>query len=422
MPSEAILLYEQQGNSSGIHLPEHRMTAPASQLQWYLARDGQQYGPLSDAELSKFIELGHLQPSDLLWREGFPDWRPALVVFPQRPPAATRRPAPTTPAARRPPPDYGRDPGATHRIDDRPPVRARVRPTAPAADEPNDRGARSAGGKVRKALLSAILIGALGTAVWLGYPHRAQLMEFVTSLGSGGIADRKSLEAPPFAGFKGNAQAIDVAMQAAAVWRVVKREFPDWYAQRLTEIETLASAGSNDAAIGQHLARALIALRRQQVDNALSAQIPRLKMVAQAFLDNITQLRRTGGVEACYAFISQGESNPIIVGLLQGSEHTVLLQSQMVAIIEAIAEGRKTPRVYPQPRQSDYDILAADLTKRGWTKPDLQMFSDERALARAGPEKVCQLVHDWFAAQLALTDADVQQRLLVDSLRPVVAG
>src|SRR5215510_7455054 len=58
------------------------MPAPSSQHQWYLARDGQQYGPLTDPELAKFVELGHLQATDLLWREGFPDWRPALAVFP----------------------------------------------------------------------------------------------------------------------------------------------------------------------------------------------------------------------------------------------------------------------------------------------------------------------------------------------------
>ena len=42
------------------------MTAPPTQTQWYIARDGQQFGPLSDAELAKFIDLGHLQPTDLL--------------------------------------------------------------------------------------------------------------------------------------------------------------------------------------------------------------------------------------------------------------------------------------------------------------------------------------------------------------------
>ena len=52
----------------------------------------------------------------------------------------------------------------------------------------------------------------------------------------------------------------------------------------------------------------------------------------------------------------------------------------------------------------------------------MQLFSDERALPRAAPEKVCQLVHDWFAAQLDIKDADMQLRLLVDSLKPVVAG
>src|SRR5438105_2864977 len=86
----------------------HRMSAPASQTQWYLARDGQQFGPLSEAELAKLIELGHLQPNDLLWREGFPDWRPAMVVFPPRRPAAQRTAPPSQagqPGGLRPSPD-----------------------------------------------------------------------------------------------------------------------------------------------------------------------------------------------------------------------------------------------------------------------------------------------------------------------------
>ena len=70
----------------------------------------------------------------------------------------------------------------------------------------------------------------------------------------------------------------------------------------------------------------------------------------------------------------------------------------------------------------DADALAGDLAKLGWTQADMQLFSDERALSRAPPEKVCQLVHDWFAAQLAIKDQDIQLRLLVDSLKPVVAG
>ena len=98
------------------------------------------------------------------------------------------------------------------------------------------------------------------------------------------------------------------------------------------------------------------------------------------------------------------------------------LQTQLAAVFEAIADGRKSPRVYPAPRKTDYDMLAGELTKLGWSQSDMALFSDEQALARAAPQKVCQLVHDWFAAQLGLKDADMQLRLLVDSLKPVVAG
>ena len=58
------------------------MTSPG--LQWYIARDQQEYGPVSDAELEELIELGHLQPTDFLWREGFPNWCSTLVLFPTR--------------------------------------------------------------------------------------------------------------------------------------------------------------------------------------------------------------------------------------------------------------------------------------------------------------------------------------------------
>jgi GYF domain 2 len=54
---------------------------PEEPVEWYLARDGQQYGPLSDVEMTKFRELGHLKTSDRVWRKGFADWRAAEEVF-----------------------------------------------------------------------------------------------------------------------------------------------------------------------------------------------------------------------------------------------------------------------------------------------------------------------------------------------------
>jgi hypothetical protein len=143
--------------------------------------------------------------------------------------------------------------------------------------------------------------------------------------------------------------------------------------------------------------------------------------VAATFYENLAKLRGLS-TDACFAFISAGETSPVIVKMLQGSNQTAYLQAQLTTVFEAIAEGRKQPRVYPQPRQEDYDMLASDLTKLGWTPADMQLFSNEKALSQASPEKVCQMVHDWFAAQIGLADQDAQMRLLVESLRPVVAG
>jgi GYF domain 2 len=54
---------------------------PEEPVEWYLARDGHQYGPLTDVEMAKSRELGHLETSDLVWRKGFANWRPAWEVF-----------------------------------------------------------------------------------------------------------------------------------------------------------------------------------------------------------------------------------------------------------------------------------------------------------------------------------------------------
>lgn len=390
------------------------MSVQASQTQWYLAREGQQYGPLTEAEMARFIELGHLQPTDLLWREGFPDWRPALVVFPARKPgvagSALPRGANRVGTAIEP----RRNRSFEVQVRDHDPAFEEARPA------PEKRG--GAFKRVVRLLLLLALIGGGGS---FAYTYRAQLMDYATAVTSTEPRieppSQQSLEVPPLKGLANPPGGLDAALQATALWRVLKREFPDWYGERLKEIAALAAQNKDDAAIAQQVARELVAFRRQQVNFALAASLPRLKLVASTFYDNLVQLRKESN-EVCFDFISQGEASPSIVALLQGSKHTMHLQAQLTAVFEAIAEGRKTTRVYPQPRKIDYDWLAGELGKRGWSQTDMRLFSDERALASAGPEKVCQLVHDWFAAQLAIKDSDMQLRLLVDSLKPVVAG
>jgi hypothetical protein len=393
------------------------MSGPASLPQWYLARDGQQFGPISEAEMAKLVELGHLQPTDLLWREGFPDWRPAMVVFPPRAPALPHGRARGHPAAD----------SSMHPADPLPPDPAPVtRRSTVEEEETADRPRRGARIIVALLLLAAILAGTAGA----GYYYRDRLTDVAASLmaslsassGAMSVADRKSLETPPLVGFRsGSIEAIDAKLQSTALWRVIKREFPDWYTERLSEAATLAHDNKDDAVIGQLVARRLVELRRQQVANGLSAKLPMLKTVATAYHETLSRLRKHSP-EACSGFIKQGEAEPLIVALLQGSDHTAHLQALSTAIFEAIAEGRQLPRVHPRPSQDQYSQLANELTKRGWTQADFQLLTSKQGLAQAEPDKVCQLVQDFFGAQLSLPDAEAQMRLLVDSLRPVFAG
>src|SRR3989304_381446 len=88
------------------------MTGQQPDIQWYIARDGKQHGPLSDVEMRTFVAQGHLKPTDLIWRPGFADWRPAPAVFPFQSPEAPSpalRAAVTRPAgSARPPAPEGR--------------------------------------------------------------------------------------------------------------------------------------------------------------------------------------------------------------------------------------------------------------------------------------------------------------------------
>ena len=61
---------------------EAMMTAQANEIQWYIARDGKQHGPLTDVEMRTFVAHNYLRLSDLIWRPGMPEWQSAPTVFP----------------------------------------------------------------------------------------------------------------------------------------------------------------------------------------------------------------------------------------------------------------------------------------------------------------------------------------------------
>ncbi|NJO55454.1 MAG: DUF4339 domain-containing protein, partial [Rhodospirillales bacterium] len=57
------------------------MTVEDGAKHWYVARDGNKPGRISEAEIRAIAAHGYFRPSDLVWRPGFTEWRPALTVF-----------------------------------------------------------------------------------------------------------------------------------------------------------------------------------------------------------------------------------------------------------------------------------------------------------------------------------------------------
>ena len=427
------------GHPSG-SAPEARAEAGAaaagSDIAWYLGRDGQQFGPVDDTEFRRLATSGQLLPTDLVWREGFAEWVAVATLPPMTPPAPVAPPPPRAP-----------EPAVTH-----PTARATGQPAQARATTPErpregvpERQAAQANGTARIERApppKADRRGSLrrgGRKLGRGLAWTAILVFFAITLGAAYlvVAGDKNLlriatamipsfgdrlvATAPIGGFAKTTEATDAAMQKSLLWQVLKKYHATWYAARVQDATAAMVANKSEAEVANALLQEVVKLRRQFAGDAMSAPTTRLKSIMTLFTANLSRMRAVS-VDTCYQFVSAGEGAPAVVAQLQAPEQTSALQGQLAAIFEAVEEGRKTPRIYPKPRPEDYDSLVSILEGRGWKTADMQLFSDSAALAKASPETVCRLITDWFESQLQVTDPDIQQRLIVDSLKPVVAG
>lgn len=488
---------------------------------WYLARDGRQHGPLSHLEMTKLVELGHLRATDLVWRPGFADWRPAPSVFdltlPQAPQASV--PAPAQPQVQRSQDPANSEPQKAEAI--APSLAARPQPSfanmssvpassveqsTPAAPSPRfdfqaaepahtaathanaqpsfhtgtfstDTNASRFGAppsslsesvaanepfrmeplageelpprrksSVAVALGLLAVVGGLATA---GYVYRDNIKAALENQ-SAQAPEIPVVEAPANAGTPAPSpeagpsvaavqpepptpspapaapvteapNPIDTALQASPFWSFAKSEFPQWYADRVREIGEMKQANESDAAIDRKLAEQIVALRRQNASNALSASPARLKEIAEAFVANLNAMQNQS-VDACYEFIEKGELTPTAVALVQKPTEGAPFHAQLHAVLVAAVEGQKSPATRTQPLPADYNLLAAELGTIGWSQADIQLFADPKALAAAPRDRVCKMVKDWFTAHLAVKDDPARERLLYETLRLVIAG
>jgi hypothetical protein len=415
------------------------MSVIESDVQWFIARDGKQHGPLSDTEMRKLVELGHLRAADLVWRLGFPDWRTAGSVFsiapqdfrlPQSTTSRQAEPQAPAPSAAWSAPAEPRADRTSGKSASRPETRIPEAKT-PAADAatwshpaPVSTEAKPRRSRSRHMVIAASVLALAGMGAWVSFGNgEAVLNSFKTETPAAtntAQTARATFETAAITASPAMVE-IDTRFQKRLLWSTIKREFPEWYEVRVKEAARLDSEGKSETEITRHLVEALVGLRRQHAEQALAASASTHKELATAFLENLKNLAAEGP-DKCYDFISKGETSASIIELIQSTDKSGHIEAQVVAIVTAIAEGRKSPVAHASPSKPDYDILAAELGRLGWTQADMQLFADSKALARAPHEQVCKMVQDWFTAHLTIQDSGTQERLLFETLRPVVAG
>lgn len=214
---------------------------------------------------------------------------------------------------------------------------------------------------------------------------------------------------------------LDARLQKVPVWELIKKDYPDWYTSQVSTANKMVAEKKSDNEVAMSLAQGLVNLRRQNADKALAASSEKLQAIAVAFLQHLKSLRAQS-VSACFGFISKGETSPAVVQMMEHPETATALNAQADAIFEAISEGGKSPVKHDSAVKSDYDVLIKELAKLGWKEDDLQVFSNPKLLAKREPEQVCKMVQEWFVAHLAVQDKAIRDRLLYETLKPVVSG
>lgn len=456
------------------------MTGQVNELQWYIARDGKQHGPLTDIEMRTFVAHNYLRQTDLIWRPGMPEWQAATLIFPAvfQPPA----PAPAAPAV------------APQAIEPQPAEPIAVAAPVSAQDSGFGDGpdAYPAGRPsfVKRAAIAAAMVTIVGGSAYGVAKFQEPLLKLVTGGATAPVkappADTRQLEtntepaktadpaqpaespaAPPAspdtsvatsnpasvaAAETGAAaspaqpqadtqvataapavstipppppsiagSALDARLQKIPVWAAIKKDYPDWYTGNVAAADKLIADKKPESEVASQLAQGLVTLRRQNAEKALAAGPDKLRKIASAFLDHLKLLREQS-VTSCFGYISKGETSPAVIQALQTPESATVFNALVGAILDAADDGSRTQAKHDVAAKADYDILIKELSKIGWKENDLQVFSNPKLLAQQEPAQVCKMVQEWFIAHLAISDKAVQNRLLYETLKPVVSG
>ena len=362
--------------------------------EWYLARDGQQYGPIADRELRRLDDTRELRSSDLLWQEGWSEWVPAA--------SALQSPALQAAAPMALSPRWAEDLG---------------RQTPRRARRPANRSLRGERFKLLRFVSSVLnfLFVALGFGLSTALVGTLWPSGISSALQKGLAQEvfRLAAEAPP------TRVAVDAELQRYPMWQTLKAEFAPRYDELLTDLVRRRAAGENETTITRALEQSIDDLRHENTESALAADAETLQAIVQSYIDTLTALRAVGS-EHCALFVNRGK--PADGRAIDPTEIKMILQAHMTAIFRAAAKGRRMPVRSSKASEGDFRLLLEQLRAKGWTKNDFQVFLDTQRLKASGSSHICNLGQDWMAAHLAIRDPAARERLLVQTLRALLLG
>ncbi|MCA9109034.1 MAG: DUF4339 domain-containing protein [Planctomycetaceae bacterium] len=69
-------------------------------IEWYVEQGGKTQGPMSGSTLKRLVVAGQIQPDDLVWKDGMPDWKPARSIKGLFPESSSKKSPPPLPKNR----------------------------------------------------------------------------------------------------------------------------------------------------------------------------------------------------------------------------------------------------------------------------------------------------------------------------------
>jgi hypothetical protein len=134
-------------------------------MEYFLHRDGQQWGPYDEATLRSMLAAQQVLPTDLIWNEQMPDWATVEAVFPTSTPVPASIPAPTpipTPVAVAMPMAAAGKATAT----------PTEKPTVKAKSDKNESGKKSSLPKIAAITVAGLVV--IGVALWFFVFHSTE--------------------------------------------------------------------------------------------------------------------------------------------------------------------------------------------------------------------------------------------------------